>query len=766
VLFFTAGIAFLTLIINATTCPTLVRKLGIARSPWAKRKVLLDIVARLEEKREDASTAQKCALEHVLHHVKQELRGKSRPSLSRQVTSKTLEMFMEEDVYLKPGWVIVEEYKAIKEAASFVPEVNKELLAYNKESPTSQQEASLIQIVLNGEPDTAMTRTISESFLSLVRASLWTQIQRGDFVPGSRSVDALLSSNSKAIHSAGQGLTDFECLEAQLGIHEKVQTARRRSSRGVPQTDESQAVVRYNSNVFSNMGLQIDYDENDMTCRSRAKRFIEGAFFQGLILTVICLNAVVIFLDTGPDSDDAMAYTAIDCVFLSVYIAELIVKLLILRRRYFLDGWNALDFICVVLGIFGVLTTVLVEVGAVSANAISSEMLLIRLGRVFKILRMTRLVVIVKIIRRIKATVKKESVSPSLAEHLKLIFALRGFIQAHLESHHKFLKYFGTESQRCACGSRIMSDSEFCRKCGAKRPPDMVRHSLVTGCEHARCILESWIAVYHAAIVASYECSKADAYGHWILEGLEGLRQTTEVTELLANFVVEAAEDGVILYKDAEDLIHPMHAHLKVTEFMVRDTHDGIHRNTLKKQCNGDVRRTGLENNVVDEDDVSTRSTYTQADKDYQVADKEDETKIPDERVVLAIRDSSKNHIVDIDKLVEIFPRTYTKSTESINTEDLHVELTSSQDTVDFFNDNVFGSITSLGRKDMEIADEGGLSKILPLSRPRWNVSHASDDGEQNRTADEGDVKEKSKTTEKPGASDADTELSSVLIGA
>jgi sodium/hydrogen exchanger 10/11 len=73
VFFFTAGIAFLTLIINATTCPTLVNKLGIAKSPQSKNQMLLDIVRRLEEKREDAGRHESCAvaevLDYVVHHL-------------------------------------------------------------------------------------------------------------------------------------------------------------------------------------------------------------------------------------------------------------------------------------------------------------------------------------------------------------------------------------------------------------------------------------------------------------------------------------------------------------------------------------------------------------------------------------------------------------------------------------------------------------------------------------------------------------------------
>jgi hypothetical protein len=632
VFFFTAGIAFLTLIINATTCPTLVNMLGIAKSPESKNKVLLDVVRRLEEKREDSGRHEQCAvaevLDYVVHHLDIEEHQKHAGSVLRTISNNSSNdnnanddnedndnfmkrrgsicsiasvdsmgslpsgeiLELENGVYMRSGMEIIMDYKMTKKTFMSVPEVNKEVLGWENNWPTAIQEKALFALAQATDPNPAMVRAITESFLSLVRGDIWKQIQRGAFVDGSKSIEALLTTNSKASHMAAQGLIDFEYLSEYLGISETASQPTNMSSGSA--SEEGRTSIH-----CSNLSVKVDFDEEDTSFRNTMRKYVQSATFQGIILLVICANAIVIFMDPGPDSEEAFKFLIIDCCFLLVYLFELVAKLIVLRSGYFMNGWNALDFVCVVLGFFGVFTTLLVQLDMISASAISSEMLLIRLGRVFKMIRLLRVVIILKFLRKLSARMRGEKITPELALHLELMFTLRGFIQAHLQSQAKFLKYFGAQLQRCQCGNKLMKDSDFCRKCGTKRPDDMPKDLFysLTGPEQARCILESWTSIFHATVVASSQCDRVDEFGHWILEGLESLRETTEVTETLTDFVMQAAEDGVILPKDAERIIHPMHDHLKLTGRIVRDTHAGIHRNVLVKTTSGH-RLTAIEN--------------------------------------------------------------------------------------------------------------------------------------------------------------------------
>merc|ERR1712178_614423 len=102
-----------------------------------------------------------------------------------------------------------------------------------------------------------------------------------------------------------------------------------------------------------------------------------------------------------------------------------------------------------------------------------------------------------------------------------------------MESQAKFFLYFGAQM---GSGQEAVT-------------------SKITRCEHARCILQSWTVVYKAIVLGSMECMKVDTEGTWILEGLFALRDSAVATEELSNFILEAATDGVILEKDAEELI-------------------------------------------------------------------------------------------------------------------------------------------------------------------------------------------------------------------
>merc|ERR1719478_662255 len=162
-------------------------------------------------------------------------------------------------------------------------------------------------------------------------------------------------------------------------------------------------------------------------------------------------------------------FLAIDGVFMLIYIFEFVLKLSVLRLKYFFDGWNALDFMCVVLGLFGIAMKIAVELGSLDQDSVSSEMQLMRLNRIFKLMRLMRVVVVVKFARKVSAKCKGKVVSEELAVQLENIFTLKAFVQAHTATQSNLLRFIG-----CTDGGETRFDQ----------------------CEEARCILESWTQVY------------------------------------------------------------------------------------------------------------------------------------------------------------------------------------------------------------------------------------------------------------------------------
>lgn len=87
----------------------------------------------------------------------------------------------------------------------------------------------------------------------------------------------------------------------------------------------------------------------DNSLTARVERFITHDRFQKTIITVICLNAIVLGLET---SSSVMAVAGpylilLDALALSFFVVEILLKLFVYRLRFFRDGWNVFDFIIV-----------------------------------------------------------------------------------------------------------------------------------------------------------------------------------------------------------------------------------------------------------------------------------------------------------------------------------------------------------------------------------------------------------------------------------
>lgn len=76
------------------------------------------------------------------------------------------------------------------------------------------------------------------------------------------------------------------------------------------------------------------------------QRIVESTRFQRVIIAVIIVNAVTLGLETSPT---VMAHAggfllALDRAALLVFVVEIIMKLIVYRRRFFSSGWNVFDF--------------------------------------------------------------------------------------------------------------------------------------------------------------------------------------------------------------------------------------------------------------------------------------------------------------------------------------------------------------------------------------------------------------------------------------
>lgn len=85
------------------------------------------------------------------------------------------------------------------------------------------------------------------------------------------------------------------------------------------------------------------------TLRERIGTFVEGPRVQGFVTTLIVANAITLGLETVPSILESHGdwLLMFDRFVLTVFVIEILGKLLYRNWRFFLDGWNVFDFIIV-----------------------------------------------------------------------------------------------------------------------------------------------------------------------------------------------------------------------------------------------------------------------------------------------------------------------------------------------------------------------------------------------------------------------------------
>ncbi len=87
-------------------------------------------------------------------------------------------------------------------------------------------------------------------------------------------------------------------------------------------------------------------DRRSFDVRSRLLAFIEATATRRAIVAVIVVNAIVIGLETSPTAMAAAGglLRAIDMLALSIFVAEIAIKLIVYRAGFFRAPWNLFDF--------------------------------------------------------------------------------------------------------------------------------------------------------------------------------------------------------------------------------------------------------------------------------------------------------------------------------------------------------------------------------------------------------------------------------------
>ncbi len=112
--------------------------------------------------------------------------------------------------------------------------------------------------------------------------------------------------------------------------------------------------------------------------RERLRAFIQHGRVQGVILALILVNAVILGLETVPSVMAVYGETliALDKAILSVFVAEIAIRIYVHRGAFFRDPWSVFDFIVV----------------GIALIPASGELSVLRALRVLRVLRILTIV--------------------------------------------------------------------------------------------------------------------------------------------------------------------------------------------------------------------------------------------------------------------------------------------------------------------------------------------------------------------------------------
>jgi hypothetical protein len=351
----------------------------------------------------------------------------------------------------------------------------------------------------------------NESYLQLVRAQYWHQIETG-LLPGVRDAEVLLLSVTLAQSALATtaGTTDLPDFDILCTLVEQGPNNRKK------EREQREAIKP----MFP--GLH---------------RFLESMVFNSLMMLCIVASAAVTQLEDNISGNEDVFFV-FELVFLSVFCLEFLLKFADEQLRYFKGVGNCFDVILIIMGVCGVVLTNMVEADVDSGDSamtaeessdLGSKGRLLRIARVFRVLRLVRVVRLYRLYMAVRAVFKHQNLSLELADHLHFIAVLTGFVRAHVGAQKALVKFFCREEE-------------------------------VHAVEVARNILQSQIGCYQAITKA---VQAEQALDKKAMRGVMALRESMDVMYELENFVLECHKAGILDGRDTESILHPMHLHMK-----------------------------------------------------------------------------------------------------------------------------------------------------------------------------------------------------------
>eukprot|EP00928_Gymnodinium_smaydae_P023919 TRINITY_DN19542_c1_g1_i1.p1 TRINITY_DN19542_c1_g1~~TRINITY_DN19542_c1_g1_i1.p1 ORF type:complete len:1136 (+),score=198.70 TRINITY_DN19542_c1_g1_i1:54-3410(+) len=523
VLFFVGGIAFLTTIVNATTCPHLVAYLKITALPSARLQLLKLLHRRLCNRlSKDLSPNVHGSLQRILdeaeYHMLHEAEETTASASAAVVSAKNRELIVDTTAARMRFLDYSDEEMVIVSALPEVPLVRSQVFQRSVDALSSS--------AVDGD----VSKVVNETFLNLVRSQYMTRISNGSLCPGSKEATCLLTSIQLALSNAKTEVSDFQYIEAQCS-----QVNFKRKTKPPP---------KYR-------GL---------------KKFVDSSFFAVVMASTILFNGIYVLVEENVRSieDKSLGWLVVEIVFTLIFTIEMLLKLIVERHRYFMDAWNVFDAFLVTSGIFGVVIAIISNSSADSAagTSVTEQARLIRVSKVFRVMRLLRLFRLIRFIREVKAKLKHQTLSYEMADHMYRMTLLQNFAMGHARAQEAMLTFFGEPGASCPeLAQCLLTSLQSVLQSVANMQAEVDRYEAQAPTRLTRLITSSTTT----PTIPTPSFSAVDS-----------VQQSKRVCEEFESFIMDALSAGAVNAREAESLLHSMHGHIKECMTLIAETNNGV----------------------------------------------------------------------------------------------------------------------------------------------------------------------------------------------
>jgi sodium/hydrogen exchanger 10/11 len=474
-IFFVGGIALMTLLINAMTCPMLVRHLGVTATPNAKKTLTKALFKQLEKNRNSnlsplATRKADDIFEHMRHLLEcdgdeEDAINKGIRHITEQVLGKrgaaTVNAIEMKD--LLNSKKLEEEYETTQLKFDCMGEdIKSRVLGLFGESPILEEDTRT-ELYRNLEKqglDVQTIRALNEVFLALVQSN-YGDLMSNRQIP--RSIGSLLlKSIAEARYSPPFNISDFKTIIRSLckSGDERLQRTLDDHSKDCPKstTKYQQRDDKMEGGYTDKQG---DLDHVQKLCAN----ITAAPWFIIMMVVSIVINSFMVYLDDSHGLSRQVDFWILwifDLLFVIIFSVEVVIRCGEEKMKYFISMWNWLDVCLALLGTVTCYMDLQEKLEGESGSASDAKQATnpARALKGLKILRALRVVRLVKAFKRLLSVWSASQADEHIADLVGRMEVLLSFIKAHRASQHDLFVFLGgpvgclPEAARCVLQSQ------------------------------------------------------------------------------------------------------------------------------------------------------------------------------------------------------------------------------------------------------------------------------------------------------------------------